>query len=237
MARDLGVLVVAALALAGGPAALAQQVDPAQLQIVEGRATVTESGFVRIAGELRNNSGQWVIQPRIVVELRDAHGRKLQSQSVATAVSEDQGWGSEEFVYPERTWIAPGETAVFEFFRDKAKLGGEYGGHKLTVASAHRAENPPRMALVGFTTSRDGETVVARGTLKNTGSVACYSAKAVLGLYDPAGKLLRSESETPEAAFQKLLAPGQSVAFQARLSTDDTGPVGDVKAWADCGEK
>lgn len=236
MARDLGVLVVAALALAG-PAALAQQVDPAQLQIVEGRAMVTESGFVRIAGELRNNSGQWVIQPRIVVELRDAQGRKLQSQSVATAVSEDQGWGSEEFVYPERTWIAPGETAVFEFFRDKAKLGGEYGGHKLTVASAHRAVNPPRMALVGFTTSRDGDSVVARGTLKNVGSVACYSAKAVLGLYDPAGKLLRAESEAPEAAFQKMLAPGQSVAFQARLSTDDTGPVGDVKVWADCGEK
>ncbi len=237
MARDLGVLVVSVLALAGSAAALGQQVDPAQLQIVEGRATVTEAGFVRIAGELRNNTGQWVMQPRIVVELRDAKGNKLQSQSVKTAVSEDQGWGSEEFVYPERTWIAPGETAVFEFFRDKAKLGGEYGGHELTVVSAHRAENPPRMTLVGLTTTRDGDALVARGTLKNSGSVACYSAKAVLGLYDPAGKLLRAESETPEAAFQKVLAPGQSVAFEARLSTDDTGPLGDVKAWADCGEK
>lgn len=236
MARDLGVLVAAVLTLAGR-AALAQQVDPARLQIVEGRAMVTEAGFVRIAGELRNNTGQWVMQPRIVVELRDAKGNKLQSQSVATAVSEDQGWGAEEFVYPERTWIAPGETAVFEFFRDKAKLGGEYGGHKLTVVSAHRAENPPRMVVEGFSTSRDGDAVVARGTLKNVGSVACYSAKAVLGLYDPAGKLLRAESETPDASFQKMLAPGQSVVFQARLSTDDTGPAGELKAWADCGEK
>ena len=236
MAREFGVLVVAALAL-GGPAALAQQVDPAQLQIVEGRALVTEAGFVRIAGELRNDTGQWVTLPRILVELHDAQGRKLKGSSVATAVSEDQGWGSEEHVYPERTWIAPGETAVFEFFRDKAKLGGEYGGHKLTVVSAHRADNPPRMALDGFATSRDGDAIVARGKLRNAGSVPCYSAKAVLGVYDPAGKLLRAESETPEATFQKMLAPGQSVAFEARVSTDDTGPVGDVKAWADCGEK
>ena len=85
MAREFGVLVVAALAL-GGPAALAQQVDPAQLQIVEGRALVTEAGFVRIAGELRNDTGQWVTLPRILVELHDAQGRKLKGSSVATAV-------------------------------------------------------------------------------------------------------------------------------------------------------
>jgi hypothetical protein len=104
-----------------------------------------------------------------------------------------------------------------------AREFGQYGGHKLTVVSAHRAENPPRMVLDGFATTRDGDNMVARGTLCNTGSVPCYSVKAVLFGYDPAGILLRTEGETPEAAFQKMLAPASP--WPSRPARRPTTPV------------
>lgn len=234
MWREIAVPVVA-MALCGGGAG-AQEIDPAQLQIVEGRALTTESGFVRIAGEIRNNSQQWLLKPRIAVELRDKDGRPIQSDSVATAVSEERGWGAQEFVYTERTYIPPGEVGVFEFFRDSAKLGGRYAGHKLTLASSRVATNPPRMTLEGFATENQEDYKLARGRLKNSGQVGCYSPKVVLALYGADGRLQREEHDNPDASFQKTLGAGQSVAFEVRLYPDESGAIASVKAWADCEE-
>jgi len=208
-------------------------VDPSRLVLVEGRARLdVETGFLKIPGEIRNDTGQWITSACVAVRLFDAAGKEISTSSIATAVSEDLGREPGEFVYADRTFIPPGEVGVFMFMRDVKKIHGTYASHKLSV-TARPAEGAPVVALRGLATPKDGDGQLgARGHIDNTGAIGCRSPKAVLGLYAADGKLIATTTAQPDETFQKMLAPRKSIAF-AIASVGEPG-VANVKAWADC---
>ena len=225
---------------AGIPKAGAQEVDLAQLKIVEGQAGLSqETGFIHIAGEVHNQSSEWVLKPRLTVELLDASGRPISVDSISTAVAEERGWEPQEFIYTQRTYIPPGEVGVFYYVRDAKKLGGaRFARHKLTVASARRAVNPPQVVIDNLQMPVEDGVYTVSGRIRNAGQRGCFSPQVVIGVYGTDGKILREEHEAPDETFLKTLGGGQSVPFQLKVHTDTGlgGTIGSLKAWADCEE-
>ena len=212
-------------------------VDASKLKLVEGKGFLdAETGFLKIACEVKNETGEWLSSVRVAIRLYDASGKELQSDSITTAVAKDLAQEEIESVYSERTFVPPGETAVFYWTRDVKKIKGTYASHKLSVR-ARKAENPPKMALTGFKFEKDeGGRVKVSGKIENTGSVGCRSPKGVFGLYGADGQILGAVTETPDAMFQKVLGQGQSV--DVERSNIDLSPlkIDSVKGWADCEE-
>lgn len=214
--------------------------EPKMLEIVEGRAFLDPmTNFVKIAGEVRNNSPHWVVSPRIDVELFDADGKKLSVSSIAVAAAADAGRpNADDSARTERVYVPPGGTAVFQYLRDAKKIGGTYASHRLSV-SAHKASAPPEVKLDGFSITRlteeFGPDFRAEGKLSNTGSVGCRSPRVVLGFYDDAGKILHAKSALLGDHFTKTLEPSQSidVSLEKIYAPRDT-EVARVEAWADC---
>lgn len=235
-----GVILSVLMWSVGIPEARTQEVDLAQLKIVEGQAGLSqETGFIHIAGEVHNRSSEWVLKPRLTVELLDASGRPIAVDSISTAVAEERGWEPQEFIYTQRTYIPPGEVGVFYYIRDAKKLrGARYAKHRLTVASARRAVNPPQVVIDNLQMPVEDGVYSVSGRIRNSGQVGCYSPQVVIGVYGTDGKILREEHEVPEETFQKTLGGGQSVPFQLKVHTDAGlgGTIGSLKAWADCGE-
>ena len=214
--------------------------SPKLLEIVEGRAFLDPvTNFVKIAGEVRNNSPHWVVSPRIDVELFDADGNKLSVSSIAVAAAADAGRpNADDAARAERVYVPPGGTAVFQYLRDAKKIGGTYASHRLSV-SAHKADAPPEVKLDGFAITRlteeFGPDFRAEGKLSNTGSVGCRSPRVVLGFYDDAGKILHAKLALLHDHFAKTLEPSQSidVSLEKIYAPRDT-EVARVEAWADC---
>lgn len=213
----------------------AQQADIGKLQIIEGRSGVDESGFIRIAGEVRNSSADWVLSIQIAVDILDPAGRPVYVDSIPVAVGEELGQGSYDFVYTERFYLPPGETAAFEYIRDVSKLrGAQYGTHKLRIASARIETNPPRVVIEGLSTRHDDGTLIVSGNIRSIGGAGCYSPEVVIGLYDADGKLFQVRSQHGDDSFQKTLAAGKSVRFTETIYDPLAGAT--IKAWADCTE-
>ncbi len=223
------------------PALTAQAQNPDELEIVVGRAGLdTYGAFVNIAGEIHNNSQEWVCAPQIDVELFDPAGQPITITSIVTATREELGQGSRDGCVADREWLPPGEVAVFEYLRDVKKLGGaKYGSYKLSAHARTCPNTRPKIAVEGFKAWKkdpsDPEWYTVSGTLKNVGSVPCYSVKAVIGMYSADGKLSQAMDETPDATFQKKLAPGQSVAFKIESVQSPDKTAADFKVWGDCG--
>ena len=224
----------------GVPAAQAQEVDLSRLDIVEGQAGFSaETGFIYIAGEVRNRTSEWVLKPRLTVGLLDASGLPIRVDSVTAAVAEDEGREPQEFIHTDRTYIPPGEVGVFYYTRDAKKLGGaRYASHRLTVASARKAVDPPQVVIDELQMPIEDGVYIVSGRIRNHGQVGCYSPQVIVGVYGTDGKVLREEHETPEETFQKVLEGGQSVPFQLKVYPDTGlgGTIGSLKAWADCVE-
>ena len=72
------------------------------------------------------------------------------------------------------------------------------------------------------------------GKIENTGRVGCRSPKGVFGLYGADGKILATLTETPDAMFQKVLSPGQSVEVERKQIIERPLQIDSIKAWADC---
>jgi hypothetical protein len=233
-------IVPAVVCSLGIPEARAQDVDLSRLEIVEGQAGLSaETGFIHIAGEIHNRSNEWVMKPRLIVELLDASGHPIRVDSIAAAVAVDQGWEPHEFVYTQRTYIPPGEVGVFYYIRDGKKLqGARYASHRLTLASARRPVSPPQVVIDDLKTPVADGVYTVSGRIRNRGRVGCYSPQVVIGVYGTDGRLLREEHETPDETFQKTLEDGQSVPFQLKVYPDTGlgGTIGSLKAWADCEE-
>jgi len=212
---------------------------PAKLVVVAGRAGLKEdTGFVEIFGEVRNNTGGWILTPRIDVDLLDASGRSLGVKSIATAVAEDMGQENAlDFTYADRDFVPPGEVAPFHYIRDTKKIGGTYASHRLNVSARPiPAAEAPVVVIEGFSTKSDEDgRLLARGVIKNTGTVGCRSPEAIVAAYDSNGKLFKLESDVPEKYFQQFLDPGASVAFTVKIYNSDGDTIGDVRAFADCG--
>lgn len=210
-------------------------VDPAKLRIVEGKGWIDDKqGFLKIAGKVKNDTGRWITSVRVTIRLYDASGKEIRTDSITTEVAKDMGEEAVESVYSERTFVPPGETAVFYFTRDAAKIRGAYASHKLAVR-ARIAENPPSMALSGFAADRQADGSYAfRGSIENRGSVGCRTPRAVIGFYGADGKLVAASTETPDATFQKVLAPGRSIEVPRRAYEPSGLPVTRVQGFADC---
>jgi hypothetical protein len=233
--------LIALALLPAGLAALrvgAQEVGSPPLELVEGRGGLdAETGFVRIAGEVRNRSKHWIQSVRISVRLFDAAGNAISVTSIPTIVAKERGeTHPADGVYSDRDFVPPGESAPFEYTRDVAKLGGAtYASHKLSV-SARQATDPPSAVVEGFDPKKanDGWYSVT-GRIKNVGKVGCRSPKAVIGVYGKDGKMVRVLTETPDSTFQKILPPGAAVAFKIKSIENPGGnTIGKMKAWGDC---
>ncbi len=231
----LAAMVAVATAAAFQGRATAQAVDPRLLPVTLGDTGVIDQGFVKIAGEIKNASPGWVCAPRIEVELLDAGGKALSIESIATAPAQRRGKPGADGAVAERTFLPPGEVAVFEYMRDVAKVGGKYASQRVT-ARARKCGSQPQVVIEGFSAKKDQDGwYSATGTIKNVGSVGCRSPKAVIGCYRSDGKLHAAESAQPDETLQKELAPGQSVSFSRRAIENPGGvTITDVKAWADC---
>jgi hypothetical protein len=224
----------------GGLHAGAQDVDLSRLQIVEGQAGVSkDTGFIHIAGEIHNRSSEWVMKPRLTVELLDASGDPIRVDSILAGVAEDAGWEPHEFTHTTRTYIPPGEVGVFYYIRDGKQLRGRrYASHRLAVATARKAINPPQVVIEELRTPMEDDVYIVSGRIHNRGQVGCYSPQVIVGVYGPDGRILRVADETPEETHQKVLAGGQSVPFKLKIYPDTGlgGTIGSLKAWADCVE-
>jgi hypothetical protein len=239
--RSTAIPVVALLLvpLGHGPStADAQTVEAPSLELIEGRGGLdAETGFVRIAGEVRNKSKHWIRSVRISVRLFDASGTPISVTSIPTAMAGERGEANPaDGVYSDRDLVPPGESAPFEYTRDATKLGGAvYASHKLSVA-ARQATGAPSVIVDGFDPKKgtDGWYSVT-GRIKNVGKIDCRSPEAVIGIYGKDGKMVRVLSEAPDSTFQKILPPGGAVAFKIRSIENSGGnTIGKMKAWGDC---
>jgi hypothetical protein len=228
------VFVVVATAVGVGQAA-AQGVDPSLLPVTVGRAGIADEDFVKIAGEIRNASPDWVCTPRVEVELVDASGKSLVIESIVTATMQERGKAAIDGTVAQRTFLPPGEVAVFEYTRDVKKIAGKYASQRVT-ARARKCESQPKVMLEGFVAKKDKDGWYSvSGSVKNVGSVGCRSPKAVIGCYQADGKLYGADSAQPDQTFQKMLPPGQSVPFSIKAIDNPGGnTITDVRAWADC---
>ncbi len=230
--KGLGLSVLAWVALAG-------PVLAGGLKLVPGAVVYDADGFIRISGEIHNNTGQTVCNPQVAVFLKDAAGKPITVTSVLTETKKGLGQEPTDGVSSTREWLPAGEVAVFTYLRDLTKLGGAKPARHVLEASARACEGAlPKIAVEGFKDKVDsaGSHEVA-GTLRNVGSVPCRSPKLVLGYYGADGVLIETNYIEPDAYFQKQLGPGKSVAFsQASLvSPDWRKPVPfTLKYWGDC---
>ena len=218
---------------------MAQGRESANLQLIVGEAGLDEeTGFVNIFGEVRNDTGGWIKSVRIDVDLLDADGRSLGVSSVATAVAEDLGQEDAlDFVYSDRDFVPPGETAPFGYIRDAKKVGGRYASHRLSVSARPlAAAEAPKVVIENFSTEKRDDRYWASGVIRNVGQVGCHTPEAILCVYDAEGKPFTVQGEEPEEYFQKVLVPGRSVVFEAKIYTqkqqDDR--IADIRAIADC---
>lgn len=209
------------------------------LKVVPGAVVYDADGFVRISGEIHNNTGQTVCSPQVDVYLKDASGKPITVTSVLTETKKGLGQEPTDGVTATREWVPAGEVAVFTYLRDVKKLGGAKPAQHVLEASARACEGPlPRIAVEGFKDQVDsiGSHAVA-GTLRNAGAVPCRSPKVVLGYYGTDGVLIETNYIEPDEYFQKKLAPGKSVSFaQGSLAAPDwRKPVPfKFKYWGDC---
>lgn len=220
-------VVFAGPALAGG------------LKLVPGAVVYDADGFVRISGEIHNNTGQTVCNPQVDVLLKDAAGKPITVTSVLTETKKDFGQVPTDGVSATREWVPAGEVAVFTYLRDVTKLGGAKPARHALELSARACEGAlPKIAVEGFKDKVDsmGYHEVS-GTLRNVGSVPCRSPKVVLGYYGADGILIETSYIEPDAYFQKRLAPGKSVSFaQGSLGAPDGSKLVPFtfKYWGDC---
>jgi hypothetical protein len=211
------------------------QVNAAQLEVIVGHAELSDTGFVKIAGEVRNKTGRWIHNPRISVELLDESGKPMSVSSLLVASQQELGeTRPADGVVASRTFVPPGQSAVFQYIRDARKIQGRYTGRHRLSATARVTTRALSVTIEGLTTGKGpGDVLTASGKIKNSGSHECRSPTVVVGIYKADGKLYTTRTQSPTAYFQKMLPPGQSVDFQFTV-LDNPGGNATLKAWADC---
>jgi hypothetical protein len=211
------------------------QVDSAQLEIIEGHAELSDSGFVKISGEVRNKTGGWIRNPRVFVELLDESGKPMSVSSTPMDGQKEPGEARPlDGVVASRTFVPPGESTVFQYIRDARKIQGRYAGKHRLSATARFTTRALSVTIEGLTTSKGpGDSLTASGTIKNSGPQECRSPTVVIGIYRADGKLYTTRAQSPLSYFQKMLPPGQAVDFQLK-GLDNPGGNATLKAWADC---
>lgn len=243
-------------ARAAGPAKTGAETKPEKAAKAAGvNVTVSQAGldgdtnFIKIVGEIRNDTPDTIHSVRFGVTLLDAKGGRLKVNSILTATAKDLGDSdSDDWIRATRNYIPPGEIAVFHYLRDAKKVGGAYGSYKLgkptfKVSSAAKA---PKVVVEGFASPKDADGMGfdLTGTIKNAGKTVCREPEVKLGLYDASGRLLGATEVLlvePDETYLKELAPGKSFAFRRHLVDEARvlekpveNEIGSIKAWGDC---
>ena len=206
------------------------------LRLVEGVSAYNDAGFVRIAGEIHNESAQAVCSPQVDVLLKNKQGQALNVNSIVTITKSELGQEAQDGVVADRYWLKPGEVAVFTYRRDIKKVAGQVGGHQLKVRASACTSPVPKVVAEDVRQSKDqyGYYTI-QGKIHNVGQADCRSPRVVFGLYGADGRLVESTDHGPESMFQKKLRPGASVAFERKSMSGPEGvSISQVKVWADC---
>jgi len=229
-----------AAARAGGAAApkgsaKASGATPAGLTIVEGWSSA-EGGFIKIHGEIKNDSDQWIIAPGVDVEHYDAGGKPLGVTSVVTETRKELGKAPRDGQPAVRHLLPPGEVAVFAYTRDVKKLSGTYASHKLFPTGRVYKDPPPKVVITKEKTRQEPPgTYFITGAITNQGKEPCRSPTVVVGFYSADGKVRLATQKTPDELFQKNLEPGRSLDFEVKKHTfKAAADIKSVKVWADC---
>ncbi len=217
--------------------ARAQDVDPSLLTITaEHGGLDAETGFLRIAGEIRNGSEDWIRAVHVDVYLFDPYGRSIAVRSDVTAARKNLGLPAVDGVAAERYFVPPGDVTPFEYVRDAKKLGGAtYGSYQLVVR-ARGTVPPPVAAIENFRYDRiRGPFYSVAGRIRNTGNLPCRSPQVVVAVYDKDSTVWHVVSLTPEETADRLLAPRAAVPFLIKALEDPGGDtILSMKAWGDC---
>jgi hypothetical protein len=230
-------LALAVIACSLASTAGARNIGSDKLKIVEGVSGIDPvTHYVKIRGEIWNNSGQWINAPRVNIELFDANGKSITVSGFLAEHKRSLGTDPRDGVMAQRNFVPPDEVAVFEYLRDPAKLGAQHASHKLEANAWAVEGTAPKMAIEGLKTAvTELGYFEVSGTIRNVGTVPCRSPKAVLGFYTADGKVMHATDEEPDEMFQKQLAPGKTVPFFRKNIMDAKGAK-DVKAWGDCAD-
>lgn len=208
-----------------------------RLALVPGASSYDTQGFVRIAGEIRNEGDEPVCAPGVAVVLNDATGQTLGVKSLVTLTQQELGRRASDGVLAARSWVLPGETVPFTYRRDRSKISGTPAAHRLEALGRACSTAPPQLLVeqVQFGQDRVAGFLRVSGLVHNTGKTACRSANLAIGLYDATGKLLVAETTSGVDRELTDLPAGSGSEFSRRSLPVPAGQqVAVVKVWGNC---
>lgn len=205
--------------------------------------------YFKLWGEITNGTADSLYDISGDIHYLDASGNELGIDSITTAVKKEHGDQSPgEPVGSEVKFVQPGQTVPLHHIRSLNKIAGQPRAYRITwrtpepVASAPKGGLQASSDIVGELPdeNRPGSSALERrvikGTLSNSGNLACANAGVVLGLYDAGGKLADLQEADARTA---LIPPGGSseVTISVLSGFDDSWKgKAPVKAWLRCSE-
>lgn len=225
------ILMALCLGMAGAASAAVR------LTVIAGAANYDAQGFVRIAGEIRNDGPEPVCAPGVAIGLADAAGKALSVKSVVTIAQQELGRSPRDGVLAARSWVLPGESVPYTYRRDRNKIAGAPAGHQVVAVGRSCGETPPKLLIENLQFGPDKVASFLRvsGLVHNLGKTACRNANLAIGFYDTAGRLIVAESTSGVDPEFTDLPAGSGTAFQRRsLPVPDGQTVAAVKVWGNC---
>ncbi len=192
-----------------------------------------ENGFLKIMGEVQNNTENAVCYVRIDIQLFDDKGTQL---GVERFTAREAGVMADDGVFAERDVIPAGETGAFNRVRDLSKIKGKVASQKVVASGVVMKNTNFSAMLSAVKIDRQGNSFLATGTYQSNGKAACISPKVVAVGYGKDGKVqeVSTFALTSDGTFSgelvKTLAPGQNLPFRVRVSSP-SGLVESVKVF------
>ena len=236
-------------------------VAPSELDYVEMKVIVDETTgnpkednwrYLKIWGELKNKSSQWVETIAGDIRYFDAEGKELAISSVSSASKLDVGDKSPgERIGSDVMYIAPGASAPMHHIRALAKLGGKYASHKITLRPATIVTKFPEGVLEGLqdqvatvaneqlTNATPQEHRVISGAIRNKGTLGCRKPGLVVGFYDVSGKLADLSEGDAKEDVKTVVAPGSTIPVKVftLVGFDNAWKAkATIKTWVSCSE-
>jgi hypothetical protein len=167
--------------------------DEVLLPVTEGIIEIQLDQFISVAGEVTNNTDQWVIGTLIWVRMCDETGTQLLHR---------------ESFYTMPSQIPPGGTVPFHLLRDVANTEGRVFPSQYRIeAVAIYGDDSIHAELVDLETSESDGQLTVKGTFVNAGSEPCLSPNIIVAFYKD-GKVYETHYLLPQEISE--IAPGDS---------------------------
>lgn len=169
------------------------------LAVEPGVMEVRDTGFISVAGTVRNPTGDWLGGTQVWVRVCNAEGQLLLV----------------DYVFSQPSQIAPNGEAYFFLLRDVNALSGpgDPTRFQLDASAAPGDDRGVRAELVNFTVtpdSSDATKLILKGEFHNVGTVACLSPEIAL-VFTRNGQVVEIARLTPQEI--------------SRLEVDETSPI------------